>query len=80
MVAGDGDCVWPSTTLDEADAFTHTLTHSRWTAILLINDDLLTLGAVMLGVEGMEHTVGSSLNSLADGVVATFVVVVAHFG
>jgi len=80
VVAGDRNSVRPSTAFDVADALANTFTYAGWAAVFLINDYLLTLGAVTMGVEGVENTVGSFLNAVAERVVAAFVVVVAHFG
>ncbi len=80
MVAGNGNGVGPSATLNEADALTHALTHARWTTVFFINDNLLTLVTVMVRMEGMKDAIGGSLKSVTNGVVVTFVVVVTHLG
>lgn len=80
VVAGDSDGVRPSTALNITDALANTFTDAAWPAIFLVDDYLLTLGAMAMGVEGVENTVGGSLEAMAQGVVAAFVVVVAHLG
>ena len=79
MVARDRDGVRSSAALDITDVLTHTLTDASGTAVLLIDDYLLSLIAVAVGVEGVEDTVGCLLEAMTEGMVAAFVVVVAHF-
>jgi len=80
VVAGDSNGVRPSLAFNVADALAHTFTDAAWPAVFFVDDYLLTLGAMAMGVEGVEDTVGGSLQAMAEGVVATFVIVVAHFG
>lgn len=78
MVAGNGDGVGPSTSLDETDALTHAITHTSGAAVFSVDDNLFTVVTMMM--EGMKDTIGGSLDPVTDGVVVTFVVVVAHLG
>lgn len=78
MMAGNGDGVWPSTTLDETNTLTHTITHTSRAAVFSVDDNLFTIVTMMM--KGVKDTIGGSLDSVTDGVVMTFVVVVAHFG
>jgi len=80
VVAGDSDSVRPSTAFNVTYAFADTFTNAGWAAVLLVNDYLLTLGAMAMRVEGVEDTVGGFLEAVAEGVVAAFFVVITHFG
>ena len=80
VVGGNSNGVGSSTALDKADALTDALTDASWPAVFLVDDYLLTLGAVAMRVEGVEDTVGGFLDAMAEGVVAAFLVVVAHLG
>lgn len=80
VMAWNGDGVWPSTSLDEADTLTHAITHTSWAAVFSVDDNLFTVVTMMVRMEGMKNTVGGSLESVADRVVMTFVVVVTHLG
>ena len=78
VVARDRDGVGADRALDEADVFTDTLANASW-AVVLIDDYLLTLMAMLvLRVEGMEDTVRGFLDAVAEGMIATVVVVVTH--
>ena len=81
MVAGNGDSIWPPTTLKVADGLSHPLTDASGTALtlmmILLDDDFFSL-ALMVRMEGMEHAISGSLQPLAEGVVLTVVVVVTH--
>lgn len=79
MVAGNSDGVRASTTLHKADALTHPFPDAGWAAVFLVDDHLLTLSTVAMGVERVEDTIGGFLKALAEGVVTAFVVVIAHF-
>lgn len=80
VVAGDGNGVGRHTTLDDADVFTDTITDTGGST-LLIQNDLFTIAVMMvIRLEGMEDAVGGFLDAVAEGVVVTFVVVVAHVG
>lgn len=81
-VAGDGDGVWwvSTTGLDNADVFTW---DNLIGAALVRNDSIFVSLVVVVMVAVMEwvqHALGSTLDSAAEGVVLTFVVVVTHFG
>ena len=79
VMARDGDCVWASTAIDEANSLTDSFAYTRWT--ILGNGNLLTV-VMMVRMERMKDTVGSFLdsvsNSLTEGVIATGIVVVTH--
>lgn len=78
VVARNGDGVGCNTTLDEANALTHTIADaSRATVFLTIDDDFLAIG-VVVGVEWMHDTIGGALEAATERVVVTLVVVVAH--
>lgn len=81
MVAGDGDCIRPSATLDEADALTHAFTNTTWTTFFTHNN-LLTIVVIvmMVRVEGVKNAIGSSPKAVTEGVVLPVVVVVTHLG
>jgi hypothetical protein len=75
-VAWNGDSIaWDTTSrLDVSDGLDSATAYSGWTIIL--GDD----GLVMIVVgEGMEDTVGSTLDASSEAVVFTLVVVVTHF-
>ena len=80
VVGWYGDGVRSSATLNQADALADTLTNAGWAGVLSVNDYFLTLMMVMMGMERMEYAVSSFFEAMADGVVVTVVVVVAHFG
>ncbi len=77
MVAGNGDRVWPSTSLDEADTLTHPITYTSWATVFSVHDNFFTLVTTMVR---MKDTISGPLEAVTDGVVVTFVVVVAHLG
>jgi hypothetical protein len=75
-VAGDGDGLAGGAAvagLHNADLLTDAIAESGGAA-LVTDNNLLTL----VVVEGVQDTIGSTLNAAAEGVVVTFVVVVAH--
>ena len=84
MVAWNGDGVWPSPTFNVTHVLTDTFSYAGGTTLttefsfIPIDDDLLTLGAVTVRMKWMEYMVSCVLNALADGVVASVVVVVTH--
>ena len=79
MVARDGDGIGCNTTLDEANALTHTFADAGWaTVIFAIDDDFFTISAVMMWVEWMQDTVCGALKAATEGVVIAVVVVVTH--
>ncbi len=80
VVAGDSNRVRPSVAFNVADALANTFTDAAWPTIFLVDDHLLTLGAMAMGVEGVKDTVRGFLDAVAEGVVAAFVIVVAHLG
>ncbi len=79
MVAGDGDRVGPYATLDDSNALADSLTNTGGTTVLTVDDNLLMF-MTMMRMERMQNAVGDSPDSVTDGVVVTFVVVVTHFG
>ena len=79
VVARDSDGMGSSAALDIADALTHTIADASWATIFLIDNHFLPLYTVTMGVEGVEDTISSFLEPVAEGVIAAFVVVVAHF-
>ena len=78
-MAGNRYGVGSSFAFDEANALTDTFADAAWTTIFLVNDYLFALTAVAMRVEGMEDAVGCFLKTVAERVVATLVVVIAHF-
>lgn len=86
-VARDGDCVGSihaTTRFNEADLLNSTTTNTTWSRCF-VYDDISALVVVMVVVvvvimvgEWMEHAIGSTLKTAAEGVVLAFVVVVAH--
>ncbi len=80
VMAGNSDGVRANRALDETDALADTFANATWAAVLLINDYLLTLMAMVVRVEWMENTVCGFLNALTERVVATIVIVVTHLG
>lgn len=80
VVAWDGDGIGSPSTLDEADALTDTATNPGRTTLFVLDDYLLTLVTVMMGMERMEDTVGGLFKAMAERVIVTVVVVVTHFG
>lgn len=78
-MARNGDGIGSNTTLDEADALTDPIADAGWaTVFLAVNDDLFTVGVVVMMVEWMHDTVGGALEAATEGVVVTVVVVVTH--
>lgn len=80
VVAWDGDGIGSPSTLDKANTLTNPTADSARTALLVLNDYLLTVMTVMMGMEWMEDTVGSLFQPLAERVIVTVVVVITHFG
>lgn len=78
MVTWNGNGIRSSATLNQADAFANTLSNAGRAGLFPVNDYFLAL--MMVGMEGMENTVGCFFEAMADGVVVTVVVVVTHFG
>ena len=62
VMAGNGDGVWPSTTLDEAD----TLAHVDRSAVFSVDDNFVTLMTMMVWVEWMKNPIGGSLDAVTD--------------
>lgn len=77
-VAGDRDGVWrvTATGLHDADILAHSVMDTGETTLL--GGDELTLLLVVV-VVAMEDTISGTLDSAAEGVVFTLVVVVTHF-
>ena len=74
-VAGDGDGLAGGATgtgLDDADLLTDAIGVAGGTTLVADDDVLLVV------VEGVQHTVGSTLDTAAERVVVTLVVVVTH--
>lgn len=80
VVAWDGDRIGSPSPLDEADALTNTTTDPGGATLFVLHDYLLTLVTVMMRMKWMKDTVGSLFETMAEGVVVTVVIVVAHFG
>ena len=79
VVARNSNGIGSSATFDKANTLADTLANTG-RATFIINDYLLTLGVGVMGMEWMKDAVCCSLKSMADGMVATLVVVVTHFG
>lgn len=79
VVAGDGDGVWRHPTLDNANILTDTVPDTG-RSTLLIHNDFLTLGVMVMRMERVEDPISGFLNAVAEGVIVAFVVVVAHVG
>ena len=82
-MAGNGDMVAVMSTsarLDEANVLARTLTDAARAPlpIVFFNDHLLTVVMMVMMMEGMEDTVGGTLDAAPEGVVLALVVVVAH--
>lgn len=80
VVTRDGNGIGSSTTLDITYAFTDALTDAGWSTILLVNDYLLTLGTMTMGMERVKDAVGCFLNAVTEGVVATLIIIITHLG
>lgn len=80
MMARNGDGVRSSTTLYEANTLADSLTDTGWAAIFLIDNDLFTLGTMMVRMEWMENSIGGFLKAMTEGVIMPVVVVIPHFG
>ena len=65
--------------IDDADVLTYALADTG-RATFFINNQLLTLGARAMRVEGVEDTVSGFLQSMTEGVILAFLVVVSHSG
>lgn len=80
MVAWDSDGMSRHVAFDNADILTDTFTDASGAA-LLVHDDFLTIVmAVMLLMEGVENPVSGFFDAVAEGMVVAFVVVVTHLG
>lgn len=84
VMTGDSNRIRPSSTLYITNTLAYTITNSGW-ATFIINDYFLTLSMMMMmmrmmGVEWVENAVRCFFHTMAEGVVLTLVVVVAHLG
>ena len=82
-VAGNGDGVGGEATagLDEANILAHTFADAGGAGLIAAEDHFflaLVVVVMMVAMEGVQDAVGSALDSAAETVVVTFVVVVAH--
>ena len=66
VVAWDSNGIGSSTTLDVAHALTDTLPDASWPPICLVNDHLLTLGAMAMRMERVKDTVGGFFKTVAE--------------